>query len=859
MTTVRRAVTRKNLRFWDRGRILAVLVAVFLILIWRSMADAEGTIPVGHAVRDVARAHAWILWLAAAETVRQAHVLTGECSSGYHRFWSEKVFGGFERWSHRRFGDWTRFRIARAVAIAFWVVMIALLLGISPFAAFLQASAQALPFVVFVTLAGLLWLLSRGGVETHLPDDVKARFADVWGQDHVVERVREDTLFLENPGAIEAGGGRVPGGLLLWGPPGTGKTLMAEAVAGETGKPYVVVHPGAFTTPFTGIGVLKVKALFGKLRTLALRYGGVVVFFDEADSLGRLAGQGPPGRQDRSGCHGLTYLSEETRSVLAFRGGRPEPGTARDPGPVRALLAELSGLHKPRGLVNRHVRRALGMRPKPPPKYRILVIMATDRPDALHEALLRPGRIDRVYKLGHPSEAGRVRTYQGYFGKVAHRLTPGQIGKLATITPYATGATIKDLVNESLILAVRDGRQVITWSDVLRARRLKQLGPPEDVEYAERERHAVAVHEACHAVVAHHTRHRLEIDLVTIEKGAGYLGMVAAVGPGERFTRWKSEYEADIMVALAALAGERMFFAGDSSSGVSGDLRAATFLTALMESCWGMGSGLTSLPALRELEIAGGVPEERIEGGLVRLLERTERLLREHRREVLSVAHALETHRTLDGDDVVAVIERRAGPLLDGSVYASEELWAELEDYHREAARAHREHGRVGRGLPGPPRESTVPGPPAVPDLWGTAQPEFTAWTPEPQPPHPHVPVAEASSGRRGAGRTVLITAGSLLGLVLVALLGGLAVTRPETSMELASPGLLVAMAVFVVAVIVGTCLAVVTVRGLRAAQAKVERERDQAHARAQLLAAAMDPDTAMRLLGYDGGHRPGT
>ena len=168
------------------------------------------------------------------------------------------------------------------------------------------------------------------------------------------------------------------------------------------------------------------------------------------------------------------------------------------------------------------------MRPKPPPKYRILVMMATNMPSALDEALLRPGRIDRIYRVGYPSKAGRIRTYEGYFAKVAHELTAEQIDKLATITPYATGATIKDLVNEALITAIRDGRDVITWPDVIKAKQLKELGPPEDVEYIERERHAVAIHEACHAVVAYRTRQHMEIDIATIEKGSDYLGMVAS-------------------------------------------------------------------------------------------------------------------------------------------------------------------------------------------------------------------------------------------------------------------------------------------------------------------------------------------
>src|ERR1044072_5628537 len=120
-----------------------------------------------------------------------------------------------------------------------------------------------------------------------------------------------------------------------------------------------------------------------------------------------------------------------------------------------------------RGFINRHGRRLLGMRPKPPPKYRILIMMATNMPQALDEALLRPGRIDRIYKVGYPSKAGRVRTYEGYLAKVSHALTPDQIDKLATITPYATGATIKDLVNEALIIAIRDGRETISWADVV--------------------------------------------------------------------------------------------------------------------------------------------------------------------------------------------------------------------------------------------------------------------------------------------------------------------------------------------------------------------------------------------------------
>jgi cell division protease FtsH len=557
---------------------------------------------------------------------------------------------------------------------------------------------------------------------------------------------------------------------------------MAEAVAGETGKPYVFVDPGAFINMFFGVGVLKVKGLFRKLRRLALRYGGVIVFFDEADSLGNrgMVTQGPggpgfprgmrPAPLDDTGCHGFRYLSPEAQWLVtrhALHSNVDTEGAARSRfvmgagmgggggmGTLQALLTELSGLKKPRGFANRYVRRLLGMRPKPPPKYRILVMMATNLPEALDEALLRPGRIDRIYKVGYPSKAGRVRTYDGYLNKVRHSLTPEEIDKLATITPYATGATIKDMVNEALIIAIRDDREVIEWRDVIRAKQLKELGPPEDVEYIERERHAVAVHEACHAVLAYRTRHHMEIDIATIEKGSDYLGMVASIPPEDQFTRWKSEYEADIYVSLASLAGERIFFDGDSSSGVSGDLESATTVATFMEGFWGMGSTVSSYSTAKRLEVGapgggqggkrqkGQNPEleaktqlaDRIEVNLARLLEEARQVLLQNRREVITLAHALETHKTLTGEDVIAVLERRLGPLVDATAYADPGFVRQIEAYHRAAVAAHRGHSKLTLALP------VAPDPIAV------------AWAPTPTPDGAwRGPAAEHDDGEAGS------------------------------------------------------------------------------------------------------------
>ena len=340
--------------------------------------------------------------------------------------------------------------------------------------------------------------------------------------------------------------------------------------------------------------------------------------------------------------------------------------------------------------------------------------MATNMPESLDEALLRPGRIDRMYRVGYPSKAGRIRTYEGYFAKVANSLAKEEIDKLATITPYATGATIKDLVNESLIMAIRNGRQSVTWTDVLKAKQLKQLGPSEDVEYIERERHATAIHEACHAVMAYLVRKHMDIDIATIEKGAEYLGLVASIPPDDQFTHWKSEYEGDILVSLASLSGERLFFDGDNSSGVSGDLESATTIAGLMEGHWGMGSTVSSYASSRRMEIGapgGQKPSDtknemrraladRIEDNLSSMLAKSEEILKANRKDVLSVAHALETFKTLSGNDVHAVIEKRQGDVVNGEVYALPENIAALEEYHASALIAHKEHRKPHIALP---------------------------------------------------------------------------------------------------------------------------------------------------------------
>ncbi|HUC58164.1 MAG TPA: AAA family ATPase, partial [Streptosporangiaceae bacterium] len=333
-------LTRRKMPFWDRIKWLVLLAAIWLILVWSLMAD-QPLAGIVDAVRIEVQLGWWVFILAGLEVIHQAHFLISEHSVRYNQFWVQKVWGRSERFQERKLSAWTRYRIGRVIR---WVILIAFLAILAgkimhdpPITALLLVPSilwHALPtviqyaFLLLFTVAQfalLFWFMSRGGVDVYYPDDIKTRFSDVWGQDQVLERVKENIIFLENPELVEDRGGYVPGGILLWGPPGTGKTLMAEAVAGETGKPYVFVDPGAFINMFMGVGILKVKGLFRKLRKLALRYGGVIVFFDEADSLGNrgMAMGGTPGGNRMApaafadGCHGFSYLSDDLQTMLA--------------------------------------------------------------------------------------------------------------------------------------------------------------------------------------------------------------------------------------------------------------------------------------------------------------------------------------------------------------------------------------------------------------------------------------------------------------------------------------------------------------------------------------------------------------
>ncbi len=731
------AKPRRRLLAYDRIKVLIVL-GVWVLFGTLLKHSSIPIITWWDALKETLRGKPWWFVAVALEILRQMHYAVSENNGKYHQIWVTRIWGGWDRFWTRR-NPWLRFRLGRLVKRAFWFVVViagfSSLWGVS----FLQGVAEAPrrfffnPFgsqqpwffqLIFVMGIGVMqfvaifWFMSRGGVETYMPEDIKTRFTDVWGQDKVLEKIRENIIFLDKPEQIEARGGHVPGGILLWGPPGTGKTLMAEAVAGETSKPFVFVDPGSFKAMFVGVGVMKVKSLYKKLRKLSLRYGGVIVFFDEADTLGnrggaQVGGMGAVPSLTEHQCNGLHYASSAAHRLLMAQEAdliaataTPEVrrrllpvvmggmgGMGAMDGSLQAILAEMSGLKKPKAGIWRWARGFLTMPPKNPPKYRILTIMATNMPEALDSALLRPGRLDRKYHVNYPLLDGRIKTFEGYLKKVRHEITPEQIERLALMSPRISGAAVKDIVNESLIAAMRRGRDFISWADIIEARVFKVYGMPDGVAATKLEQYETAIHEACHAVATYRLRKREAIDVATIEKRGPVGGFVAPVPIEERDFSWKKELEDDVVCSVASLAGERLFFESDNSVGVGGDLGFSTNMVNNMMTRWGMGETIASTRSIAFVDTEGphrrDKVDERIETHLRVLYDRATELLTENRGFVLAIAHALISRRTITGEDIKAIDEATMGVTLDGAWYHSRANRLALEQFHSAALEAH--------------------------------------------------------------------------------------------------------------------------------------------------------------------------
>ena len=411
---------------------------------------------------------------------------------------------------------------------------------------------RALPFLILAVVIGGTWLLLRrrsggsgaGALEgfrrapaREAPADApKTTFADVAGAEEAVQELREITTFLRSPSRFEAIGARIPKGVLLFGPPGTGKTLLARAVAGEADVPFFSISGSDFVEMFVGVGAGRVRDLFRQAKQRA----PAIVFVDEIDAVGRHRGAGIGGGNDER---------EQT---------------------LNQLLVEMDGFEA---------------------TDRVIVIAATNRPDILDPALLRPGRFDRQISVDAPLRAGRRKILELHTqGKPLARGV--DLDALAGQTAGLTGADLANIVNEAALLTARRGGVLIAQPEledgIMRLIACPQRGSRVG---SAAERHITAVHELGHAIVGHHLPHADPIHSISILPRGRSLGRTISLTTEDRLLTSSAELEARMAVALAGRAAEQVVF-GEITTSAADDLRAVTATAKDMVMRFGMSGEL---------------------------------------------------------------------------------------------------------------------------------------------------------------------------------------------------------------------------------------------------------------------------
>lgn len=493
-----------------------------------------------------------------------------------------------------------------------------------------------------MTKVGFLKVIPPGTVET--------TFDDIYGQDRARDRVREQVALLDNDEAVTKAGGYMPKGMLLTGPPGTGKTMLAKAAANASTKPLILIPPGGFASTFIGINFLKVHSLGKTIRKLSKRYGGVIVFFDEIDSLGHRGGEvegmEPWFTKGEDGC--MNSEPDYHPVIVGTGGGGMNMGT------LESFLAMMDGMEEPRGLVNKLLALA-GFKPLPPPKVRPFYLGATNRPSVVDPALKRAGRFGREVRVDFPKYEGRLATYRGYLGKVEHKLTPENIEWLARNHYRGTGAEIQDIINESLLISFRKDEEagIVTFDHTTKAMLQKRFGESEGVAEDPKNVWVIAVHEAGHALVMHKLRPEKErIWFASIESRGRTGGMVTRSPLTDDWQEMRSDMIANIAISLASRVAEKLVL-GQQSNGHGGDGPAATQRAEKM-----VMLGLAGQRGFSRDREPEKFHIER-EGLLLEADQLATVILREHQDALEALANALVEKKTMLGDDVHNLLAAR--------------------------------------------------------------------------------------------------------------------------------------------------------------------------------------------------------
>ncbi|RGZ81196.1 ATP-dependent metallopeptidase FtsH/Yme1/Tma family protein [Veillonella parvula] len=406
---------------------------------------------------------------------------------------------------------------------------------------------SAIPIIILVVLFFFIMQQTQGGggrvmnfgksrAKLMGEGNVKVSFKDVAGAEEAKQELEEVVEFLKDPGKFTAIGAKIPKGVLLAGPPGTGKTLLAKAVAGEAGVPFFTISGSDFVEMFVGVGASRVRDLF----TQAKKNAPCIIFIDEIDAVGRQRGAGLGGGHDER---------EQT---------------------LNQLLVEMDGFGANEG---------------------IITIAATNRPDILDPALLRPGRFDRQVIVGRPDLRGREAIL-----KVHARNKPladdVDLKIIAKKTPGFTGADLSNLLNEAALLAARLNKKVITMAEVEEASEKVSMGPERRSHIvSDKDRKLTAYHESGHAIVAHLLPHADPVHKVTIIPRGAAGGYTMMLPTEEQNYKTKSQLLADIRVALGGRIAEALIL-DEISTGASGDLQSVTNTARAMVTRWGMSDEL---------------------------------------------------------------------------------------------------------------------------------------------------------------------------------------------------------------------------------------------------------------------------
>jgi cell division protease FtsH len=511
--------------------------------------------------------------------------------------------------------------------------------------------ANLLPFVILIAFWIFLMNQVQGGgskvmsfgksrAKRMSPDSPKVTFKDVAGADEAVEELHEIKEFLENPKKFQALGARIPKGVLLYGPPGTGKTLLARAVAGEAGVPFFSISGSDFVEMFVGVGASRVRDLFEQ----AKQASPCIIFMDEIDAVGRHRGAGLGGGHDER---------EQT---------------------LNQLLVEMDGFEM---------------------KDNIILIAATNRPDILDPALLRPGRFDRQIVVDRPDRLGRRKILEVHSrGKPIAREI--DLDTLAAGTPGFTGADLSNLINEAALLAARRGKKMIEQEELEEGIMRVIAGPEKKARLlSEKERKITAYHEMGHALVGHYLENTNPVHKITIVSRGQALGLTISLPTEDRYLTTKSALMDELAATLGGRAAEELVF-HEVTTGAANDLEKVTATSKQMIMRFGMSEKLGPRVLGRNHEMPflgrdmGSEPDyseevaKEIDDEIRRVIEEAHdsaiRTLREHMDELHRLSAILIERETIDKEQ----FERLLVGESEESVFAEPEPAPAPEESERE-------------------------------------------------------------------------------------------------------------------------------------------------------------------------------